>query len=339
MHLIKIFTVMSLFFAVSCSTMNNSSFTEEKPIDDPGIKWENVDEVWAVVGTKPVLKSEVEKKYSALLRKKKIPANKTASEKSRILDSLINFIIIENKASSEGIIVSKEKVENQISDIMLRNNIKTKAEFEKFLDKNYQITLEEYKEEIRRSIMTNLVMVYAVDYKRPSQKDAEAFYRKKVKEDVRPFLQVKIQIIQVSPKDSSFQEEKAANTLINDVRKKALGGASFTSLAKQYSTDRATASKGGDLGWTLLGKLDPYIAGYVYQKMSKSGSISEVIKTSEGYYIVRYSGRRTAPFSEFEQIIYNMLSMQYGEKALELWLLEQREFSDVKIFMKDYSKK
>ena len=70
-----------------------------------------------------------------------------------------------------------------------------------------------------------------------------------------------------------------------EVLKKLKSGASFEEMAKQYSTDKASALKGGYLGSFKRGDLLP-----AFEKEALSiqpGEISGVVKTSLGYHIIR----------------------------------------------------
>jgi len=147
--------------------------------------------------------------------------------------------------------------------------------------------------------------------------------------------QVNVKHILIVPRSSSFADEKAANTQLEDIRKQILSGASFESLAARYSKDPGSAPKGGSIGWVFLGSLDPYFANQAYQ-MRKSGEISPVFKSSFGYHIIKYMGRRTAPLEEIEDNISNMMAMQSREIQFKEWIKKRRQTSSIYIFLPDY---
>ncbi|MBN2102969.1 peptidylprolyl isomerase [bacterium] len=70
-----------------------------------------------------------------------------------------------------------------------------------------------------------------------------------------------------------------------DILKQLKSGASFDELAKKYSTDKASATKGGYLGSFKRGDLLPAFEQAALKL--KSGEISSVIKTPLGYHIIR----------------------------------------------------
>jgi peptidyl-prolyl cis-trans isomerase D len=90
-------------------------------------------------------------------------------------------------------------------------------------------------------------------------------------------------LLQAGPQDSEeMHTEKAAKAAL--VLKLAKDGGDFASLARQYSDDPAK-SNGGDLGFFSAGQMVPEFEDAVFSM--QPGGISEVIKTSFGYHIIR----------------------------------------------------
>jgi len=70
-----------------------------------------------------------------------------------------------------------------------------------------------------------------------------------------------------------------------DVLKKLKSGSNFDELAKQYSTDKSSASKGGSLGAFKRGDFLPAFENAALAL--QIGEISGVVKTPLGYHIIR----------------------------------------------------
>ena len=83
------------------------------------------------------------------------------------------------------------------------------------------------------------------------------------------------------------KDEKTAN----DIEAKLKSGAKFEDLAKEKSTDTASASKGGDLGWFGTGVMDPDFEKAAYSL--KQNQISAPIKTQYGYHIIQLTGTKS----------------------------------------------
>ena len=89
---------------------------------------------------------------------------------------------------------------------------------------------------------------------------------------------------------SELVSEADAKTRLAQLKLRLEGGDDFAELARSNSDDRASALKGGDLGWTSPGELVPEFE----QAMDKlkPGEISDPFKTQYGWHIVQVLGRR-----------------------------------------------
>ena len=71
-------------------------------------------------------------------------------------------------------------------------------------------------------------------------------------------------------------------------------GYSFEELAKVSFNDPVLLSNGGDLGWFSFGEMDPAFENVAYSL--EIGTISEPVKTRDGYSIVQVLNKKTEPF-------------------------------------------
>ncbi len=81
------------------------------------------------------------------------------------------------------------------------------------------------------------------------------------------------------------KEKGLAEELLKRIQK----GASFSALAKEYSTC-PSRSKGGDLGWFKPGAMVREFEEAVKKK--SRGLITRVIKTQFGFHIIKKTGER-----------------------------------------------
>jgi peptidyl-prolyl cis-trans isomerase SurA len=138
-------------------------------------------------------------------------------------------------------------------------------------------------------------------------------------------------------KNNSLAEEKRVNEEMKKVRRRLEGGESFESLAIALSEDPATANKGGDLGWVVIAELDPYMATQVF-RLNQPGQLSGVIKSSYGYHIVKFLGKRPITYDAVENKIFNLLFQQKITEQFAKWVVQRRRVSEVKIYMSDYKR-
>jgi peptidyl-prolyl cis-trans isomerase SurA len=128
--------------------------------------------------------------------------------------------------------------------------------------------------------------------------------------------------------DEVMTDSKAKRTL-NALRERILGGDDFGKLAKQYSDDKGSGEKGGELGWAAPGTYVP-----AFEKalaLLKPGEISKPFRSKFGWHIVQLEERKRAPIKEdvLRARAKSFLARQKQEEALELWLRRLRNESFV----------
>jgi peptidyl-prolyl cis-trans isomerase D len=98
-----------------------------------------------------------------------------------------------------------------------------------------------------------------------------------------------------------------------DALNQAKKGANFEDLAKKYSEDDGTKSKGGDLGWIVDGQTVPEFqqAAFTIPK----GSISDLVKTEYGFHIIKVLDRETAHTKDFAEVRTDILPIVLDDKA------------------------
>ncbi len=294
--------------------------------------WEHYDRVIAVVNDIPIIESEVLMKFERLKKLKKISKRKETYELSRIIDIFIENAIVTQKADEESIIVSDQRVENHIKNIMKSGNYDNLQDFKKSVEANEKLSFEEYKKELKISLTKQQVISIAIGVSPPTQKEAREWYNKYKR---KLGYQVRMKHILIRLRNNSFAEEKRVNKRIKELRSRIISGESFESIARRYSEDPTSAKKGGDLGWILLAEIDPFIAGYVF-RMNKKGQISKVIKSKYGYHIVKYLGRRITPYDSVRNKILNLLYQVKVKNQFKKWVSQKKRFSDIVIYMEGY---
>ncbi len=88
------------------------------------------------------------------------------------------------------------------------------------------------------------------------------------------------------------QDTLKAYNKIKSVREKAIKGEDFIELAKKYSEEPGAKERGGELGYfTVFSMVYPF-ENAAYN--TKVGEISDIIRTSFGYHILKVNDRRVA---------------------------------------------
>ena len=98
--------------------------------------------------------------------------------------------------------------------------------------------------------------------------------------------------------DAEIEEiKKKAEDVLVQARKK---GANFEELAKKYSEDPGSKSKGGDLGWIMQGQTVPEFEKAAFSL--NKGEMSGLIRTQYGFHIIKVLDKETAHTTPFDEV-------------------------------------
>lgn len=331
-----------------------------------GADMEYYDGVAAVVNGIPVVYSDVQRKFEHVKNKENIPQRRHNYEFSRVLDSFIADALVYEVAQRESLIVSDERVANQLEPVIqqfasgktsseeelntmvegIKSGLVTRAaggqaprrlrplvdEFIEMVEKEENREFVDLFQDLRSDIKKELVMSVSVGVNPPSREEARRWYERN-KDKVG--LEVRVKHILIRPEGSSLSAQREASSKLNELRRRAQAGESFDSLARTYSQDRSTAARGGDTGWVELHRLDPYFANHVYQ-LQRIGQISEVFTSNDGYHIAKLEGRRTTSFERVERMIMYKLYQESVEKQFQEWVAGRKTQAEIEIFVDNY---
>jgi parvulin-like peptidyl-prolyl isomerase len=124
----------------------------------------------------------------------------------------------------------------------------------------------------------------------------------------------------VMNKASSADETATRRRQADEVRGRLAAGESFEALAREHS-DGAEEKDGGDWGWIDPKVLRPELE-QVIAKM-KTGEISDVVETKDGFYILRVEGRMNEAPSGFRDVqpqVERETRMKESERLYNAWI-------------------
>ncbi|MDF0533253.1 peptidylprolyl isomerase SurA [Shewanella yunxiaonensis] len=128
-----------------------------------------------------------------------------------------------------------------------------------------------------------------------------------------------------------LSEERAKATLEKFIKDIKSGKEKFEDLARKYSEDPGSATKGGELGWAEPSIYVPEFAQTLAQL--KEGQISEPFRSSFGWHIVELEGRRTTDATkEFNtNRAHELIFRRKFNEELQNWLDEMRASAYIEI--------
>lgn len=236
----------------------------------------------------------------------------------RVLDNLINQKLLERAAKDQGVEVTDEEIDKQIAD--LKKGFADEKQFEAAL-KSAGVDKDGLAGQIRDQLITQRVIEkLTAKAQDVSDADIKAYYEKN-----------KARYNQKAAKKSShilIKDGATAEKVLKDV----LAGGDFAALAKKYSEDPASASKGGDLGWPT----QPYVPEFeaAVAKLKKGETTQELVKSQYGYHIIRVTDERAAKQQTLEEVrneVKQAISQERRATAYQDYLNDLRKEAKIEI--------
>lgn len=265
-----------------------------------------VDKIIAVVGTKPIMWSEVQE-YINFQRQQPgavIPTDSAEFIKYArgVISDLVDQEVLIATAKQYKIDVSDAEVTPSVETEMkrIRDQFKTEQEYRDALKAEGFGTVEELRRIRVDRAKRDLFQQRAIDSlkakgRMPSvavseAEIGEAFAKARDRLPRRPATVTFRQII-ISPKPS-VASRKATLAKIDSLRSEILKGTDFEVVAKRESMDPGSRELGGDLGWSRRGMMVPAFDQMLFALTPNV--VSPVVETVFGAHIIRVDRVRPA---------------------------------------------
>ena len=262
-----------------------------------------------------------------------VEGGKTFKEEfdNEILNVMISQEIVNQQAEKENITVTDEEIANEMSSYM--QMIENVDEYNKFMEEN-GIDEEFLKNHFRQTLIFDKYRNKIMSETEITENDLRDYYNTHIDEYKKEEIKAShILITTLNDMGEPLSEEETAKkeSEAQDILARIKQGEDFEALAKEYSDDKASASNGGDLGYFAKGVMVPEFEEAAF-KLEK-GQVSDVVKSSFGYHIIKVDDKReeiTSYEDEKEYIVGAIRYEIYNEKMEELKKASEIEqFEDV----------
>src|SRR5580700_1246203 len=108
------------------------------------------------------------------------------------------------------------------------------------------------------------------------------------------------------------EAQRRAENLLTQLK----AGAKFEDLARKYSEDPGSAKEGGSLGWIGKGRTVPEFEKAAFSL--PKGQISDLVKSSYGFHIIRVDDRQDAHMKSFDEVKAEIEPILKQQKAQEI---------------------
>ena len=258
-----------------------------------------VDRVVAVVGTTPILASQVDEQLMlAKSQGAKLPEDSAGLEAARrqILNRMVDEILLVQQAERDTAVkVSEQEVVEAVEKTVqnVHKQFTSQLEFQTQLRAAGFVSEEEWRRWLadnqRRTILQQRLIEQLRQKNKlrpipPTEAQLRAFWEQNsVGRPQRPaLLSFRQIVIPVVPDSASKARARAlAESLLVAVRH----GTNFADVAKRFSADSTSRSQGGELGWFRRGVMVKPFEAVAFRL--RPGDISNVVETPFGYHIIQ----------------------------------------------------
>jgi peptidyl-prolyl cis-trans isomerase SurA len=282
-------------------------------------------------------------------------ADKLYAEREKdVLRDLIDQQLLLEKGKDLGISGDTDLVK-RLDQMRKEMKLDTMDELEKAATAQ-GLSYEDFKQNMRNQIITQKVIGEEVGQHLSITKEEQQQFYDEHKSEMEQPESIKLSEILVAPPKPAAQAETkpattadastpdasrnqdteaakqadsaalaAAEAKANDLLKQIRAGASFEDIAKKNS-DGPSAAQGGDLGIFKRGALAKELEDKTFAM--KAGEVTDVIRTKQGYVILKVVNHQSAgipPFKEIEPRVQDALYYQKLQPALRTYLTKLRE--------------
>jgi foldase protein PrsA len=186
-----------------------------------------------------------------------------------------------------------KEVKNQITQ--LKKNYSDENTFKQVLTQYFGVETEEELEEILRLEYKRNKAVEDYIAKNLSDNEIEKYYKDEISGEVKAsHILIIPSVSDDADEDEIAEAEAQALKTAKTVIKKLNDGEDFAKLAKKYSNEEATATKGGDLGYFELDEMVDEFSNAVKELKVKEYT-KEPVKSQFGYHIILKTAEKDKP--------------------------------------------
>jgi peptidyl-prolyl cis-trans isomerase SurA len=240
-----------------------------------------------------------------------------------LLREKIDQMLLVQKAKDANINVDAD-VTKRLAQYQLEQKLSDPDKFQAFVRQETGMPFEDFKQQIKDSILTQRVIGQEVGSRINVPKaDIEKYYNEHKNEFVRE-EEVLLREIFVSTEGKDAAGAAAAEKKAKSLVARARAGEKFGDLARDNS-DAATARNYGELPSYKREQLDPAIADIVFLK--DKGFVSDPIKRPNGFEILKVEDRYKAGLQPLEVVQNDVMERLYTPKmqpALRTFLTKLR---------------
>ena len=251
-----------------------------------------IDEVIWVIGDDAILKSDVE----AMRMQAAMEGQKWNGDPDCVIPEQIAVQkLFKHQAQIDSIEVTDADVASEVDQYInywLEMVDGSRERLEEYRHKPLSQIRNDLREELKDRRMVQKMKQKLVEDISVTPAEVRRYFQD-MPQDSLPFIptEVEVQIVQITPKIPVEELNRVKEELREYTDRVNRGDASFSTLARLYSEDPGTARRGGELGFSGRGMLDPAFAQVAFN-LTDPKKVSKIVESEFGFHIIQLIEKR-----------------------------------------------
>ena len=276
-------------------------------------KYEGViDRSVALVGNDIVMLSEIEAE-AQMMRARGLTVDKTA--RCEILENMLVSKLFLTQAKLDSLTVNDAQVsaslDQRVNEIM--STLGGEQKMEEYFGKPVYKLRQEWRQTLNdQSLIQEMQRNVASNTPKLTPRDIKKYCEETPAEDL-PMVSTKYRIRQIGIYPDREAAELAVKERLVNLRERIVNGEKFSTLARLYSQDPGSLSKGGELGMASRAIFWPAFSDAAMSL--KVGQVSQVVETPDGFHIIQLIEREGDMFNARHILIKPQYTSEDRERA------------------------
>jgi parvulin-like peptidyl-prolyl isomerase len=261
-------------------------------------------------------------------------------EKEKVLQTLVNQMLVFQAAERDNVTVDDRTVlQAAMRQVQMQTGQRmSEQQFKEFIKQNTGMDYDTYADTVKNQlILEKYVREKKRDFIRtaivPDNEEIEIFYRDNEEKFINPEM-IKFSHIFFATRGPGAKDKAEQKELANEVYRKIVSGqSSFKDMVREYSDDKGSVVRDGDIG-NFIDRSEPNVAVFGKDFLNtlfdmETGSMSAVLESKQGYHIVILDQHHQKRFLNLDdpvtpvetttvrQYIGNVLTRQKDQIAFE----------------------
>lgn len=248
----------------------------------------------AVIGRDVIMVSDIEQE-AQMMRARGLAVDDEA--RCEIFEQLLTAKLFLTQARLDSLVVNEASViaalDQRVTEVV--NTLGGEEQTEEYFGKPMHKLREEWETMLReQTLIQQMQQTVMENTPKLTPKDVEKYYKETPEEDL-PMISTKYRLRQICVYPDKKAAELEVRERLLELRERVLNGERFSTLARLYSQDPGSVSKGGELGMASRSIFWPAFSDAAMSL--KEGQVSQVVETPDGFHIIQLIERKGDMFN------------------------------------------